>query len=80
MLDLDQMAAISGSETRVLILNNPWDPTGTVFRRQELDRIMAIARDQNFWVISDEIYDSSFMEIVSTCPRLLFHKTRENVR
>jgi len=58
VLDLDQMAAISGSGTRVLILNNPWNPTGTVFRRQELERIMAIARDQNLWVISDEIYDS----------------------
>ena len=44
-------------ETRVLILNNPANPTGAVFSRSELEEIRDLAVEYDFWVIADEIYE-----------------------
>ena len=45
-------------KTKVLILNYPSNPAGTVYDRQELDEICSIIQDKNIFVISDEIYES----------------------
>jgi aspartate aminotransferase len=44
--------------SRVLLLNTPWNPTGTVFSREELFQIMEFATAHDLIVISDEIYES----------------------
>jgi aspartate/methionine/tyrosine aminotransferase len=46
------------SADRVLLINTPWNPVGTVLRAEELARIMGFARDHSLAVISDEIYES----------------------
>ncbi len=43
--------------TRMLILNNPDNPTGKVFRRDELEAIADIARWRDLVVLSDEVYE-----------------------
>jgi len=42
--------------TKCLILNNPSNPTGIVYTRRELEKLMEIAREFDLYVISDEIY------------------------
>jgi aspartate aminotransferase len=46
-----------GPKTRVLILNTPCNPTGTVFTRSEVEEIAAIVKETNITVICDEIYE-----------------------
>jgi aspartate/methionine/tyrosine aminotransferase len=41
---------------RVLLLNTPWNPVGTVLSRDELSDLMDFARQRDLLVISDEIY------------------------
>jgi aspartate/methionine/tyrosine aminotransferase len=43
---------------RVLLLNTPWNPTGTVFTRVELRGCMEFAAAHDLFVISDEIYET----------------------
>ena len=43
--------------TKVLILNSPSNPTGTVYSRKELEAIAEICVKRNIVVISDEIYE-----------------------
>jgi aspartate aminotransferase len=43
--------------TKVLILNSPSNPTGTVYARKELEAIADICVKRNIVVISDEIYE-----------------------
>jgi aspartate/methionine/tyrosine aminotransferase len=43
---------------RVLLLNTPWNPVGTVLSRPELRAVMDFALARGLWVISDEIYES----------------------
>ena len=44
--------------TRVLLLNTPWNPTGTVFRLDELQAIARVVMERGLWLISDEIYEA----------------------
>mgnify|MGYP005842813687 CR=1 FL=1 len=43
---------------RVLILNTPWNPCGSVLREDELRRIAEVVLDRGMWLISDEIYEA----------------------
>ena len=49
-------------KTRVLYLNSPNNPTGGVLTRADLERLAAIARERNLWVISDEAYEDVVFE------------------
>lgn len=41
---------------KILILNNPHNPTGLLYDRLELEEIADVCREQNILIISDEIY------------------------
>ncbi|MBN1794093.1 MAG: pyridoxal phosphate-dependent aminotransferase [Candidatus Omnitrophica bacterium] len=43
--------------TKLLILNSPSNPTGSVYSQEELEDVAAIALRHNFFIISDEIYE-----------------------
>jgi len=57
-LDRAALDASVTAHTRVLLLNSPWNPTGTVFTRAELADYMEFARQHNLYVLSDEIYET----------------------
>ncbi len=44
--------------TRALLLNTPWNPVGTVFRRDELEALAAFVVRRDLLLISDEIYET----------------------
>jgi aspartate aminotransferase len=60
--DLDELESRITSKTRVLYLNSPNNPSGGVLTRADLDRIAAIARVRDLWVISDEAYEDVVFE------------------
>ena len=41
---------------RGILICNPNNPTGTLFRREEIEMIVDIARDRGLFVLSDEVY------------------------
>jgi len=42
--------------TRLILLCNPNNPTGTVYRRDELEMVAQFCRDHGLFLISDEVY------------------------
>jgi aspartate aminotransferase len=54
--DLAEISAKITGKTRVLIFNSPNNPTGTVFHKEALERIAALAVEHDLWILSDEIY------------------------
>jgi aspartate aminotransferase len=42
--------------TRIVIVCNPSNPTGTVFKREELEMVAAFCRDNGLFLVSDEVY------------------------
>jgi N-succinyldiaminopimelate aminotransferase len=55
--DLDALRASVTSKTRLILLNSPHNPTGSVFSRDELTAIAELACERDLLVISDEVYE-----------------------
>ncbi len=55
--DQAELRAAFTSRTRLLLLNTPHNPTGKVFRREELELIAALCVEHDITVLSDEVYD-----------------------
>jgi len=49
-------------KTRMVVLNSPHNPTGSVLAPRDLDEIAALLRDRDIWVLSDEIYSKILYE------------------
>jgi len=43
--------------TKMVIINSPGNPTGSVYTRQELEGIVEVAADEEILILSDEIYE-----------------------
>jgi arginine:pyruvate transaminase len=52
----DLEAAITQS-TRVLLLNNPHNPSGAVLSKEEVAAIGEVCRKHDLWIVSDEVYE-----------------------
>jgi len=55
--DPDELAAAFNEKTKAIIINTPNNPTGKVFRRDELETIATLCRKWDAIAISDEIYE-----------------------
>ncbi len=43
--------------TKMLIMNSPSNPTGSVYTREELQAIVDVAAEEDIYILSDEIYE-----------------------
>ena len=55
-LDLDQLEQLITSNTKMIVLNSPNNPTGKIIREREIDDILKLARKNDIFVLSDEVY------------------------
>ncbi|APD10249.1 MULTISPECIES: pyridoxal phosphate-dependent aminotransferase [Thermus] len=59
-LDLAALERALTPRTRALLLNAPMNPTGLVFREEELRAVAELARRHGLFLISDEVYDELY--------------------
>ncbi|GEM83980.1 pyridoxal phosphate-dependent aminotransferase [Meiothermus hypogaeus] len=59
-VDLPALERAITVRTQALLLTNPYNPTGSVFSRTEAEQIVALARQHDLWIISDEVYDELY--------------------
>ena len=55
-LDLDELDRLVTPKTKLIFLNSPNNPTGAVFSEDDMKRICDIARKNDAYFISDEVY------------------------
>lgn len=61
-LDLDELRAAVTPRTRLILLNTPHNPTGTVLTRDELAAIADLAVERDLLVVTDEVYEHLVFE------------------
>ncbi|GAA3013798.1 pyridoxal phosphate-dependent aminotransferase [Streptomyces fulvorobeus] len=61
-LDLDELRAAVTPRTRLILLNTPHNPTGTVLTREELAAVAALACERDLLVVTDEVYEHLVFE------------------
>ncbi|WP_087042548.1 pyridoxal phosphate-dependent aminotransferase [Caballeronia ptereochthonis] len=74
-LPFDRIAAAITPKTRLLMINTPHNPTGRVWRAEDMKKLEEIVRDTNVLIVSDEVYehmvyDGAPHESVSRYPEL----------
>jgi aspartate/methionine/tyrosine aminotransferase len=55
--DPAELRAAITPRTRAIVVNTPHNPTGVVFRSEELEEIAALCREHDLLAITDEIYE-----------------------
>ncbi len=55
-LDMDLLEEKISERTKMVIINNPNNPTGAVYDIQELKALASLAKKHNFLVLADEVY------------------------
>jgi len=58
----DALEAAIGPKTRAILFNNPHNPAGRQFERDELEALAAIAREHDLIVISDEVWEHVLLD------------------
>lgn len=55
--DWAELAALLSPRTRLLIINTPHNPTGTVWSAEDMAKLSLLLRDTDVLVLSDEVYE-----------------------
>ncbi|MGN5379571.1 pyridoxal phosphate-dependent aminotransferase [Streptomyces lasalocidi] len=76
-LDLDELRAAVTGRTRLLLINTPHNPTGTVLTRAELTAIAELAVERDLLVVTDEVYEHLVFDDAEHLPLATFPGMRE---
>lgn len=76
-LDLDELRDAVTDRTRLLLINTPHNPTGTVLTRQELTAIAELAVERDLLVVTDEVYEHLVFDDAEHLPLASFPGMRE---
>lgn len=57
-LDIEKIESSITDRTKMIILNNPHNPTGALFPEQEVMKLYELAREHKLIIVADEIYDN----------------------
>ncbi|MDX3492497.1 pyridoxal phosphate-dependent aminotransferase [Streptomyces turgidiscabies] len=76
-LDLDELRAAVTPRTRLLLINTPHNPTGTVLTREELTAIARLAVERDLLVVTDEVYEHLVFDDAGHLPLVSFPGMRE---
>jgi aspartate aminotransferase len=56
-LTAEQFREAISPSTKLLVLNSPGNPTGSVYTREELEELLQVAAEDDIYILSDEIYE-----------------------
>lgn len=76
-LDLDELRDAVTDNTRLLLINTPHNPTGTVLSREELTEIARLAVERDLLVVTDEVYEHLVFDDAEHLPLASFPGMRE---
>ena len=55
-VDLDEVAASIGPQTKLMIINSPNNPCGSIIEKGDLEALAELAREHDVTILADEIY------------------------
>ncbi|HEY4131868.1 MAG TPA: aminotransferase class I/II-fold pyridoxal phosphate-dependent enzyme [Gemmatimonadaceae bacterium] len=58
----DAIARAITPQTRAIFVNSPHNPTGAILDKSVLEAIVALAREKDLWIVSDEAYEDVLYE------------------
>lgn len=75
----ERVEACINEHTRAIMITNPGNPTGAVLSRDELELMLKIAKENNLFIVCDEVYREFFYEGDELTSALQFEDYEQNV-
>jgi len=78
-LNLDELKAAITPKTKMIIVNNPHNPSGKVWEKEELESVAKLAIEHDLYVMSDEVYEFLLFDGAKHIPMATLEDIRERV-
>ena len=65
--------------TRAIVICNPGNPTGTTYKREQLEELLKLARDNDLYIIADEVYREFYFDGTRPTSVLQLDNSDDNV-
>ncbi|MBE9492557.1 MAG: aminotransferase class I/II-fold pyridoxal phosphate-dependent enzyme [Bacteroidetes bacterium] len=56
-IDWEQLPGLISNSTRMIIINSPHNPTGSVLAKEDMQKLEKLVRNTNIIILSDEVYE-----------------------
>jgi len=66
-IDWERAKAAINDNTRLIIVNSPHNPCGSVFNNADLEHLAELIRDRDIYVLSDEVYEHMVYDGLKHC-------------
>ncbi len=66
-------------KTKLIIINSPQNPTGSVMTQKEIEKIVDIAQQHDLFILSDEIYRLMAYETIPCSPSIRDHCEKRTI-
>ena len=76
-VDWNQVKAAISAKTRMIIVNTPHNPTGSMWSRQDWLSLIELIRDKNIVILSDEVYEHLIYDEATHLSALSFPELRD---
>ena len=67
-LDVESLERAVTSKTRLILVTNPNNPTGTILTEDEMNEVMRVARRVGAWIVADEVYRGAEVRSTTLTP------------
>jgi len=71
-MQADDVKQLISEATSVLFLNTPHNPTGSVLSKSDILRLCELAKENDLWILCDEVYDEMLFDDGQFCSPLEF--------
>ena len=61
-IDWDRVKQALSEKTRLLVLNSPHNPTGSVLSQADIDQLIQLTEKYDFLILSDEVYEHIYFD------------------
>lgn len=56
-IEIEELKKHLNDKTKMIIINNPNNPTGAVYQKETLEKLCKLAKENNILILADEIYN-----------------------
>ncbi len=75
----EQFKNVITEKTKAIVICNPNNPTGAVYSKEELERIVKLAKENNLFIIADEVYREFVYDGLTHYSFLNFNGVSDNI-
>ena len=76
-IDWDMVKKLFTAQTKMIILNNPHNPTGSILGKKDIDELIKLTKNTDILILSDEVYEHVIFDGVKHQSIALYPELKE---